>query len=46
MEPADIENESLEEIIQTIKQLIAQAECQLADGCIAAGNNRSDAIVC
>ena len=31
MEPADIENESLEEIIQTMKQLIVQAERRLAN---------------
>ncbi len=46
MEPEDIMDESLEDTIQTIKQLIAQAERQLADDENAARRNRSDAIAC
>ena len=43
MESPDIKDESLEEIIQAMKQLIARTERQLAHGCNTACKDRSDA---
>lgn len=46
MNSTDIKIESLDETIQTVKQLIARAERHLADICNATGKNRPGAVAC